>query len=115
MSAIARPRQTQSAALRLGQARTRWISGAVFSDVTAIQKNGKKTTMAPPATASATSQRTWTGPRFGVAGRDTAVLQYSTGFRKIRHCSSVTTISVTKTKTAMTEASPKRKNLNAVS
>jgi hypothetical protein len=29
---------------------TRWISGAVFSDVTAIQKKGKKTTMAPQAT-----------------------------------------------------------------
>src|SRR5204863_2039457 len=37
---------------------TRWISGAVLSDVTAIQKNGKKTMIAPHATASMTSQRT---------------------------------------------------------
>ena len=42
-------------------------------------------------------------------------LQYSTGFRKSRHCSNVTSMSVTKTKTAITEASPKRKNLKAVS
>jgi hypothetical protein len=41
--------------------------------------------------------------------------QYWIGLRKIRHCSNVTAISVTKTKTAITDASPKRKNLNAVS
>jgi hypothetical protein len=36
---------------------TRWISGAVFSDVTAIQKNGKNTMIAPQATARVMSQR----------------------------------------------------------
>src|SRR5262249_29489800 len=41
--------------------------------------------------------------------------QYSIGLRSSRHCSTVMIMSVTKTKTAITEASPKRKYLNAVS
>src|SRR5437667_12401781 len=94
---------------------TRWISGALLSEVTAIQKKGKKTTMAPQAIARARSQRKRTCRKVRAARGDTAVAQYSTGFRNIRHCSNVTAMSVMKTKTAMTEASPKRKNLKAVS
>ena len=112
-----------------------------MSEVIAIQKNGKKIMMAPQATARVMSQRTWTSPMVTVAREEgsldaamelmscptpdaissqetpcaSAVLQYSTGFRKIRHCSKVTTRSVMNTNTAMTEASPNRKNLKAVS
>src|SRR5258706_5502159 len=91
------------------------MRGAVLSDVTAIKKKGKKRIVAPHATASARSQRKRTCRRVRAARGDTAVVQYSTGFRNIRHCSSVTAMSVMKTKTAMTEASPNRKNLKAVS
>ena len=44
-----------------------------------------------------------------------AGLQYSTSRRKSRHCTSVTSRSDANTNTAMTEASPSRKNLKAVS
>jgi hypothetical protein len=72
-----------------------------LSDVTAIQKNGKNTVMAPHATASRMTQRRRISTRSACGRSATA--------RASR------TISVTKTNTAITDASPKRKNLNAVS